>query len=96
MLFLDAMKTVIPHKVSENGTLLSNLMGLCGDIRLVLTQSHQLEIDWDTMWKSSPSEETAILEMAEKEFESFGKCTKCILKWHYAMLRINVMCKVEN
>ncbi|XP_060566894.1 erythroid differentiation-related factor 1-like [Ruditapes philippinarum] len=71
MYSLNAMKVVIPHKVSENSALLSNLMGLCGDIRLVVTQSHHLEIDWDTTWKSSPTEETAILEMAEKEFESF-------------------------
>ncbi|XP_053407087.1 erythroid differentiation-related factor 1-like isoform X2 [Mercenaria mercenaria] len=71
MVCLNAMKAVIPHKAGENDALLSNLLGLCGDIQLVLTKSQLSEIDWDTLWKTSPVEENGILEMAEKEFESF-------------------------
>lgn len=70
----DAMKTVLPHKARENDSLLSNLLGMCGDIRLVLTKSEQIDIDWNLLWKNSPIEENGVLEMTEKELESFGKC----------------------
>lgn len=71
MFSFDAMKTVLPHKAKENDFLLSNLLGMCGDIRLVLTKSGQCEIDWNTLLKNSPTEESGIYEMAEKELESF-------------------------
>ncbi|WAR21123.1 EDRF1-like protein [Mya arenaria] len=66
-----ALKVILPHKAEENDALLSSLYGLLGDARLGLLKTGLLPVDWPVIWKTSPPEECAILEMTEKEFETF-------------------------
>ncbi|WAR21132.1 EDRF1-like protein [Mya arenaria] len=67
----SALKVILPHKAEENDALLSSLYGLLGDARLGLLKTGLLPVDWPVIWKTSPPEECAILEMTEKEFETF-------------------------
>ena len=69
----DAMKTTLTHKAKENDALLSSMYGMLGDTRLGLMKSGCLPLDWASLWKTSPAEETGLLEIVEKVVGHFGK-----------------------
>jgi len=69
----DAMKTTLTHKAKENDALLSSMYGMLGDTRLGLMKSGCLPLDWASLWKTSPAEETGLLEIVEKVVANFGK-----------------------
>lgn len=66
-----AMKTVMPYRAKENDILLSCLLSLSSDIRLVLSKSSQKNLELDIIMKSLPTEQRTILEIVEKDVQTF-------------------------
>ena len=64
---------MLPRKAAENKEIVSTLLSLAGDIRLVIGKTPDLTVDWGAELKNASPEETAIVEYAEKEIKEFGK-----------------------
>ena len=71
--FSEGLCFVLPRKVGENADILSTLLSLTGDIRLVIGKTPDLTVDWPAELRNSLPEEVFIVENAEKGIREFGK-----------------------
>lgn len=73
LFFSEGLCHVLPRKAGENVQILSTLLSLAGDIRLVVGKTPDLTVDWTAELKNSKTEELLIVENAEKEIHEFSE-----------------------